>query len=171
MEIVNIPKERVAILIGEEGKTKERIEKRTGVKLEIRDGEVTLEGSEEKVYFAKDIIKAIGRGFKPGRALLLAKDDYSFVLISLKDYYHTKSSIRRIKGRIIGEEGKIRKEIEVATDSYLSIYGHTVGIIAKYDTIAFAEEAIHKLIGGCEHSTLINYLSDVRKTVFNKRLV
>jgi rRNA processing protein Krr1/Pno1 len=44
----------------------------------------------------------------------------------------SESDIKRIKGRIIGTEGKTRKLIEELTEADVVVYGHTVGIIGGF---------------------------------------
>ena len=122
------------------------------------------------IFFAKDIVKAIGRGFEPKTALKLLKEGYCFQLIDLKNELDTDNAIKRIKGRIIGEDGKVKEEIEQATDSYISVFGNTVGIISKADGVEYAKEAIYKLIDGAPHTTVFNYLAKVRKQMFTDRL-
>jgi ribosomal RNA assembly protein len=171
MEILRIPKERVGELIGKNGENKGRIEEKFKVKISIRnEGEVTVEGDSADTYFAKDVVAAIGRGFSIDEAAKLFKDDYAFVQIELRDQFGTERALKRMKGRIIGEEGKIKKEIESATESKISVYGHTVAVIAPMDTIEFAKEAIGKILDGAPHTTVLNYLHSVREKVFAMKL-
>ncbi len=170
-EIVKIPEERVNVLLGKEGRTKRLIEKKCRIKLRVDpEGEVNISGESAEVFFAKDIIIAIGRGFNPRKALKLINSDYQFYLFHLKDYLFTDKAIKRIKGRIIGEEGKMRKEIENSTDSELSIYGNTVGIISKIDSITFAKEALEMLINGARHASVYNYLARAKRRILESRL-
>ena len=171
MESIIIPEERIAVLLGEKGSVKKEIEKRAQIKLTItNENEVNLEGSEENVYFALDLIKAIGRGFSPNKALSLLKENKALIIINLKDYLNSENSIKRIKARIIGEHGKVKKEIERTTECDLSIYGKTVSIIGEYDCIEYAQEAVMKLINGSQHSTLFNYLANVSRKIMQQRL-
>ena len=68
---IKIPKERVGILIGPEGKVKQYIEEKLQVKLKIEsEGDVTITLSEKAtdpslLLKAKDVVTAIGRGFAP----------------------------------------------------------------------------------------------------------
>ena len=76
-----IPKERIAVLIGKDGITKKHIESATKIKLKIdsKEGDVFLEGEDALgLYSAREVVKAIGRGFNPEIALLLLKQDYMF---------------------------------------------------------------------------------------------
>lgn len=171
MEIVRIPAERVKALTGKNGKTKAEIETKAKITLNIdSEGEVEIEGETADIFFAKDIVKAIGRGFEPATALKLLKDGYNFYLINLKEQAGNESSIKRVKGRVIGEDGKVKAEIESATESYISVYGNTIGIISKFDSMEYAKEAIYKLIDGSPHTTVFNYLAKARKQLMSDRL-
>ncbi|NYZ77412.1 RNA-processing protein [Candidatus Micrarchaeota archaeon] len=170
-EIVRIPAERVRALMGPGSGTKELIEKKCNVKLSMStEGEVVINGESADVFFSKDIIIAIGRGFEPSVALKLTKEDYHFHLIHLKEYLSSEKAITRIKGRIIGENGKMKEEMESATESDISIYGNTVAIISKMDSMEYAKEAIELLISGANHSTVYAYLARARRKIFDERL-
>ena len=74
-ESIKVPKERIAALIGKEGKTRREIEKltKTRIGIESKTGIVTVEGEKKGLdfYNALNIIKAIARGFAPIKAFLL----------------------------------------------------------------------------------------------------
>ena len=118
---VRIPKERVGVLIGPDGKVKEYIEEKLNVKLEINGehGEVTVVLDEKAndpslVFRAKDVVSAVGRGFSPEHAFRLIRDeDTIFDMIDLRTIFgRSESDIKRVKGRVIGANGKTRKLIE-----------------------------------------------------------
>jgi ribosomal RNA assembly protein len=171
MEIVRIPEARVKNLIGTDGKTKKLLENKCKVKIEVdSEGEVQIEGEIAEEFFAKDVVKAIGRGFDPNDALRILDDNYQFELIDLKEVLKNEKAVKRIKARIIGEKGKMKTEIEEATDSRISVYGFTVGIISQHDTIVYATEAINKLINGSEHARVFGYLAKAKKEILKQRL-
>lgn len=171
MEMLRIPHERVGELLGKNGENKKKIENHFNVKIIIRDeGEVTLEGDSADTFFAKDVIAAIGRGFSIDDAVKLFKDEYAFVLIDLREHFGTDRALKRIKGRIIGEGGKIKKEIEVATESKVSVYGHTVAVIAPAENMEFAKGAIGKILDGAPHTAVLNYLRGAKERVFAMKL-
>ncbi len=170
-ESVLVPESRIAVLIGRNGKTRKEIEEKTSAKLRIsKTGEVTISGEGESVFLAKDIVKAIARGFNPRVAFKLLDPNYSLEIIDLHDFYNTKNSIIRIKGRVIGEKGRIRELIESSTDSYISVFGDTIAIIAPYYTMPYAKESVLKLIRGSKHSSLERFLSTVRERIFYEKL-
>lgn len=172
MEIVKIPVERVGALLGSDGKSKERLEKLTGVKINVsEDGDVEIAGDSANIFFLKDVIKAIGRGFNPADAEKLLKEDYALEVIDMKEFCKGENDLKRIRGRIIGEEGKMKGEIENATDSKVSVYGWTVGIIAPHDAMVYAKKAIDRIIGGAQLSVVFNEIARYKKELMGNRLL
>ncbi len=171
MDIIRIPEERVGELVGKNGEHKKQIEEKYGIEMNVdKEGEVALIGDGANTFFAKDVVAAIGRGFKFEEAAKLFKDDYLFLVIDLRDQFSSDKAQKRMKGRVIGEKGKIKKEIEEATDSAICIYGHTISIIAPADLMEFAKEAIFKILEGAPHTTALNYLHMVRERKLAIRL-
>ncbi len=162
---LKIPKERIAVIIGKQGKVKKEIEQDTKTKITIdsKEGDVLIEGNDGLLlYSAREIIRAIGRGFNPDIAMQLLKQDYSFEVIRIGESKN-KNNLKRIKGRIIGEKGKTRRIIEQSTDTSISVYGKTVGIIGAATDIRSAREAVEMLIKGSKHATVYRMLERKRK--------
>lgn len=167
MKYLKIPMERVAVLIGHNGETKNEIEKRSGLKIDIdsKFGEVVIDDHEIDnpltVIKIENIIKAIGRGFSPQNAYRLFDDDADFFIFDLYDYVGKKPAhIRRLKSRIIGREGKTKKVLEGLTDSRISIYGHTISIISDITRINILKKSIDMLIKGSKHATVYRYVEN-----------
>ena len=163
---LKIPKSRIGVLIGKKGETKSEIESITGVKININsfDGAVHILATDKiidptYVWKARDIIKAIGRGFSAEKAFNLLDDDIFLESIHLEG---TRNNVRRLKSRIIGEKGKTRRMIEANTDSLVSIFGNQVSIIGELEEIRYAREAIVQLINGSKHGTVYRYLEQIR---------
>ena len=163
---LKIPEERIAVLIGEDGVIKKEIENQTQTAINITsDGEVTIRGNDGlNLHLAHEIVKAIGRGFNPKIALLLTKTDYSLELIELRDIAgKNKDMMQRYKGRIIGQQGKAREELERLTDTNISVYGKTVAIIGESGQALLARKAIGMLIDGAMHRSVYRYLEKQKK--------
>ncbi len=158
-----IPKERVGPLIGEHGRTKRKIEKLTKTKIVVNEEEITISGESYDAWVCLQVVKAIGRGFNPNIALNLIKDDYVFELINVMDYAKNKNAKIRLKGRVIGEDGKVRQKIEESTGCKISIYGKTIGIIGKQEDIKVARDAVIKLLQGAQIDSVFRYLAKERK--------
>jgi len=176
---VRIPKERVGVLVGPDGKVKQRIEEKFAVELEIESasGGVTIILSEKAsdpslLFRAKDTITAIGRGFSPEQAFrLLRNEDDIFDFIDLRLLFgKSDSDIRRVKGRVIGANGKTRKLIEELTNVSLVIYGHTIAFIGTFERVDIARNAVQMLIDGSQHHTVYKYLQRKRSEFKKQRL-
>jgi ribosomal RNA assembly protein len=176
---VRIPKERVGVLVGPDGKVKQSIEEKFMVTLEIESesGGVTIVLSEKAsdpslLFKAKDTVTAIGRGFSPEHAFrLLRNDDEIFDFIDLRLVFgRSESDIKRVKGRIIGANGKTRKLIEELTGASVVVYGHTVGFIGTFERVDVARNAVQMLIDGSQHHTVYKYLQRKRSDFKKERL-
>ncbi len=168
-----IPRERVGVLIGPKGSVKSTIEKKLFVDLEIDSdtGSVYIgvkpdSPDPSSALRAKDLVLAIGRGFSPSRAFSLFNEDYSFDIVDLHEYFgKNESEIRRVDGRIIGREGKARRNLEELTGTLISVSGHTVSIIGTFESVSMAKDALEKLIEGRQHGTVYKFLRKKRGQV------
>ncbi|MCX8194880.1 MAG: KH domain-containing protein [Candidatus Micrarchaeota archaeon] len=166
MQIVKIPHERVAALLGTSGETKEYLERRMKVSLNVdSDGAVEIIGDSVDEFIGKDVIKAIGRGFEPAIALKLLSDDYGLKIIDLRDYSGSDKGRARIKGRIIGEKGRTLEIINEEVGANVVVYGHTVSVISRLETLDYATTAVFKLIEGAKHATVYSYLEKCRRKI------
>ena len=71
---LNIPKARIAVLIGEKGEIKNKIQKKLEVKLVIdsKEGDIDIIGEDSvNILIAEKIVRAISRGFNPKHALII----------------------------------------------------------------------------------------------------
>lgn len=163
---LKIPQDRIAVLVGEKGVTKKEIEAQTKTKINItKDGEVTILGDDAILLFAsREIVHAIARGFNPKLAFLLIKTDYTLEVINLKDFAGKNPQAQlRLKGRVIGEQGKCRKEIERLTETHISIYGKTIAIIGETNQVTNAGQAVAMLLQGSRHGSVYAFLERKKK--------
>lgn len=161
-----IPKDRIAVLIGEKGKIKRKIESETSTQLTIdsKEGDVTIEGDDGlNLMIVKNIVQAVGRGFNPKVALQLLKIDYAYEQFDLQDYTNTKNGQLRLKGRVIGESGKSRNTIEELTECRISVYGKTIAVIGEVDNLEMARRAIDMLLTGSPHRNVYKWLEKQRR--------
>ncbi len=167
MKYLKIPMERVPILIGHNGETKNNLEERSGLKIDIDSklGEIVIDDHKIEdpliVIKIENIVKAIGRGFSPENAYRLFDDDADFFIFDLYDYVGKKPAhIIRLKSRIIGREGKTKRVLEELTDSKISIYGHTISIISDITRINILKKSIDMLLTGSKHATVYRYVEN-----------
>ncbi len=171
-----VPLDRIGVLIGENGRVKTEIMKRTRTKITIDSstGMVVIEPESPTVppfmvMKAQEIVRAIAYGFSPDKALKLLDEDQVLVVVDLKQYVgDSPNHLQRIKGRIIGEKGKARKTLEEMTGTYIVVYGNYVAIIGDYETANIAKQAIEMLIQGRQHSTVYRFVEramfDIRRS-------
>jgi ribosomal RNA assembly protein len=177
-QIVRVPRERVGVLIGRNGEQKKKLEEQLKVQLIIdsETGDVTLKAESvdmEKVdpFKAIEVVDAIGKGFSPDRARRLLKEEQTFTVIDLREETgKSRSSMDRIKGRIIGEKGKARRVIEELTGASISVYGHYVALIGDIEQAKLAAEAVRALASGSEHRSVYNMLQKARSKMKLERL-
>lgn len=171
---LKIPKDRIAVLIGKKGTIKKEIEEATNSKIKVdsKEGDVTISGKDSLGLFsAREIIKAVSRGFNPDIAILLLKQDYVLEVLPLQDFLgKSAKKIIRMKGRVIGQEGKTRKIIEELTETYISIYGKTISIIGLPENVSIARRAIENLLQGSPHSTVYRFLEKQRKKLKSREI-
>lgn len=158
MKEVKIPEDRVGVLIGEGGETKEEFEDLTDCELVVEDNVARIDGEPLDEMNAQKVVKAIGRGFAPDKAFRLVERDVVLHIINISEYASSSNSRDRLKGRVIGRDGEARRHIEKMTEVDICIYGKTIGMIGRAENIQVAQQAVTMLLNGSSHSTAYNYL-------------
>lgn len=162
-----ITQERIGVLIGKKGQTKRDIEEKTKTKILVdsREGLVSVEGEDADGFLqAVEAVKAIARGFSPERAAILLEDpDLYLEIIELSDFDLNDAKMARIRGRIIGRDGRSRSQIEDMSSTEISVYGKTVGIIGTIDQVKIAREAVEMLIKGVSHESVYSFLEKKKR--------
>jgi len=169
MRAVRIPSDRVGTLIGKNGETKRMIQRKSGIRIKVDvEGEVLFDENSnpnDPVMSLKlmDVIKAVGRGFNPDKAMRLFEDDEYFEIFDLKEIAGDRpNQLGRVRGRLIGTNGKTRALIEDLTGCYMSVYGNTVGLIGNSISLPVARHAVELILNGSEHATVYHYLESQR---------
>ena len=170
--LIKVPDDRIGVLIGKDGRVKREIEDKCKVQIEIdsQNGDAVISSasatlSEMQPFKAIEIISAISRGFSPQRAYRLFDDEELMLqIIDLKDYTgKSANAMDRMKGRIIGQSGKSRKTIEELSGVYMSVSGHSVALIGKYEEVRLANDAVTMILKGSTHKTVYTMLQDARR--------
>src|SRR4030065_1761254 len=125
---IKIPLERIAVLVGTKGQTKQLIEEKSTATLNIDSERGNVERADPTDAIvgmrAKEVVQAIARGFSPEKALKLFDHDLlMFETIALSNIARKEKDLMRIRGRLIGKEGKTREIFESLTNAYISVYG------------------------------------------------
>jgi len=169
-ELVRIPEDRIGVLIGKSGKIKSKIEKTCSVKLAIdsKNGEVKVFSDivDEKfqTFKALEIVTAIGRGFSPQKAVRLLKGENTLHVINLREFgAKSPEQMERIKGRIIGDGGKARVNMENLSNTNITVYGKTVSVIGEPTQLKLAIDAIESLLSGSMHGHVYKKIESARR--------
>lgn len=163
MQHVKVPQDRIGVLIGDGGETMREIERRAEVRLDIdsQSGSVAIDAVGDPVtgLAGPDIVRAIGRGFKPETALsLLDNDMRMFDLIDIGEATRNKNDMKRQKGRLIGENGRTRQLMEELSGAHVVIYGSTLGIIGQPEEVETVRRAVGMILDGAPHGAVYSYL-------------
>jgi ribosomal RNA assembly protein len=161
-EEVRVSQDRIGVLIGKAGATKRSLEEQTGARISVdsKEGIVAVEGEEaEGVISAVEVVRAIGRGFSPERAFVLLQDeDLILDVIELSALADTPQQMDRIRGRVIGKDGRSREQIEDMTGTAVSVHGKTVAIIGVVEQVKTARTAVEMLLSGAPHEAVFSFL-------------
>ena len=176
-KLIRIPSDRVGVLIGKAGNVKSKIEEACFVSLEIdgATGEVFIrtQGDVEKIqpFKAMEIVTAIGRGFSPENAMTLLKGENALHVIDLREFAgKSNANVERIKGRIIGEGGRARRNMENLSGTHISVYGRTVSIIGDSSKLRLAVDAISSISSGSMHGAVYTKLEAANRTAKLERM-
>ncbi|MFP4143317.1 MAG: KH domain-containing protein [Thermoplasmata archaeon] len=172
MPSIKIPNNRIGVLIGKDGEVKERIEEESGAKLDIDSNsgqvEIDVRDIDDPILSLKveDVVKAIGRGFNPDKAMEILNDNVDLDILDIRDWVGKSSNaVRRMRGRVIGRDGRTRELIEELSETYVSVKGNTVGIIGQPFKVQIARRAIEMILEGKEHATVYQFLEGKREDI------
>ena len=176
-KLIRIPSDRVGVLIGKSGNVKSKIEEACFVSLEI-DGDtgevfIRTQGDVDKIqpFKAMEIVTAIGRGFSPENAMTLLKGENALHVIDLREFAgKSYANVERIKGRIIGEGGRARRNMENLSGTHISVYGRTVSIIGDSSKLRLAVDAISSISSGSMHGAVYTKLEAANRTAKQERM-
>ena len=167
---MKIGQNRIAVLIGKNGETKKDLEDALGVQINLdsKTGDCEVKPVIEhpnygvlNTFIAEKILNAINRGFNPTKAMKLLDETFDIEVFNLYNLLgKSEKKIKRLKGRIIGRNGEMRRAIERFAESYVSVYGKTVSIISDYDNLQISRKAVNMLLSGMPHHSVLRYLED-----------
>ena len=130
-------------------------------------------GDVEKMqpFKAIEIVTAIGRGFSPENAMTLLDGENTLHVIDLREFVgKSNANVERIKGRIIGEGGRARKNMENLTNTHISVYGRTVSIIGDSSKLRLAVDAISALSSGGMHGAVYDKLESANRRTKQEKM-
>jgi ribosomal RNA assembly protein len=146
---------------------------RTTMEIDSETGTVSVVSSEDPLMAMRvvDLVRAIGRGFSPERALALLDDEMLMLdVLDISRMVGTKSDMLRIKGRIIGKDGRSREIMERLSGAKVSVYGKTVSLLGTPEQIRIAKTAIEMLLDGAPHGNVYSFLEKKHQELVREEL-
>ena len=156
------------MLVGSKGSVKRQLESlgHCSISVDSSTGSVTVSGEDAvSLYIMKSVVLAIGRGFNPIYAEQLFKIDYTMDIVKLSHSKFNKKALVRIRARVIGTNGKVRKYIESITDVHISIFGKTIAIIGQVKKVEIAKRAVEMIVEGSELSNVYAWMESAMKNL------
>ena len=165
VRIEKIPSKRLHIFKDNNSRVLKQLSELGEVKASVDEDEnLVIDGDGGKEWIAAQVIKALALGFESKHAFKLFKDDYFLEVISLENAIgHSEKKLVRVKARIIGTEGRVKKNLEALTGAFLSIDDNNVSVLGKFEELKLAKDAVNKIIDGKEISTVYAFLEKYGK--------
>lgn len=142
-------------------KARKILEKELNVKIALLGREISITGKPEDEYISERVIEAIDFGFPIDAALMIKEEDLALEILNIKE--HTKrKDYERIRGRIIGKEGKTKNTISSLTDCFIEVKDNRVATVGHPENVKTARQAIISLIKGTKQANVYAYLEHHR---------
>ena len=145
---------------------KKKLESELKVKITNKGKNLFVDGEADKEFEALQIIEAINLGFSIEKALLLKTEDIILQTLHIKDITK-RHDLERVRGRIIGTQGKTLKTLQNLTNCDFSLQDNQVGIIGNTEDIEEGIQAVTSLIQGSKQA---NVYARTEREMKKKRL-
>ena len=149
-----VPKDRMRVFIS----VKKRLQDRLSIDISVESNVVSMNGESLSIMEAETVVKAIARGFSPAKAFELLNEENTLIILDLPS---ERNKLIKTKSRLIGTDGKCRKNMEQMTGTFVSVYGKTVSIIGEYDSAEKCRRAMQMLIKGSPHKNVYKFLESL----------
>ncbi|MEN9625759.1 MAG: hypothetical protein RL557_87 [archaeon] len=143
-------------------KNKRRIERELRIRLSNRGKNVFIDGNSEDEFLTLEVMKAMNVGFSADTSLLLKEEDVILQIINIKDITKRKD-FERIRGRIIGTQGRTLRTLSNLTNCRFAMKDNLVGIIGDSEEIKDAMDGVTLLIQGSKQGNVYGKLERQRK--------
>ena len=153
-------------------KLSQQLARRLGVRVYVDKEQkyVVIESLSEQgaanVLRARDVVKAIAIGFDASDASSLMDEDLVLVTVDVAQAVGGRENhLRRVMGRIIGEDGRAKRSIEQITGTRIVVNDRKglVGIIGDYERAMVAKHGIDLLVEGKMHGTVYRILESMMR--------
>ena len=143
-------------------KNKNKLKKALKVNIDVKKDKVDFEGEPENEFIAEEVFEAIDAGFSVNKALLLVEEDYMLEKIYIREISRRKD-LRAVRGRVIGKEGKVLKNISQLSGCFIELKNNELFIIGESEDVEECKTALTSLVKGSKQTNVYNYLEKNRE--------
>lgn len=133
---------------------------RVNVEIDEQSGTVEITGRnalEERL--AADVFRAVRYGFDIEEAVaLLDEDRLRLDTVDITRFTRNDGDCRRLKGRVIGKDGRTRELLEELTGATVVVHDKQVSAIGEHRALEAVRRAVAMLLNGCPHSAVYEFL-------------
>lgn len=134
-----------------------KIEGKLKIHINVVNGKAVIKGSEVNEFLVGEIVRAVDFGFHVDDALLLKSEEYILKFVEISEHTRRKN-MGDVRARLIGREGKAKRNIENLTGSVLVVGQGRVGVLSHIDRVEMTIQAVVSLIQGSKHGNVFAYL-------------
>jgi ribosomal RNA assembly protein len=138
---------------------KKIIEDSFKVKISAQNNIVEIIGDAPNEFLALQAIDAINIGFSIQDVIQLKEEDFVFEKIPIKAISR-RHDLSQVRGRIIGEQRKVMRNMEYLSDCSIALHDNMIGIIGRAENVKKTAYALKKLISGSKHANVYKYLEE-----------
>ena len=146
-------------------RNKNELQRELGVTIENKGMNVFVDGDGDKEFIAIKVIEAMDLGFSIDKALSIKNENIIFQILNIRDLTR-RTDIARIRGRLIGTDGKTLKTLDKLTDCFVAVSDNQVGIIGDAEAIKEAIISVTSLVQGSKQG---NVYARLEREMKNKR--
>jgi ribosomal RNA assembly protein len=132
----------------------------------VEKDKVKISGNEYNEYLVEEIVRAIDFGFHIDDTLLLKKENFVLEFVDIKSHTRRKN-LNDVRARVIGTDGKAKKNIEQLTGAVIVIKENRIGVIVDDIHLDATIQALESLIQGSKHGNIFAYLEKQGKIIRN----
>lgn len=124
-----------------------------GVKaeLDLAEGSISVKTTKKTfdpyvIIKARDVIKLLSRSVPYEVCLRLLEDDVYCDLIKIKSLVPNREKFLKRRQRLVGPNGNTIKALEILTECYLMVQGHTISVIGHYKKLKIVRRIVEQVM-------------------------